>query len=204
MSALNTHFAYLNRCTHCKHVSSELHICSRCKFETYCSVECQKYDWRKHKKECVKSENDEIIVGRNVIKNIMDLPQFLEYTIRLCKDWAHQREFCLMAVVTKSKDQSLPTKLRAINGDIPHLYDVKFTREDIENDHFDDELKIILVYVSDVTKKSEFMCNFYINKTQTNKLASANYMNTQPGLLKTKNVNLANYIEKGFVIQVVL
>jgi hypothetical protein len=28
--------------------------CSRCRNATYCSVECQKQDWNRHKTECQK------------------------------------------------------------------------------------------------------------------------------------------------------
>jgi hypothetical protein len=205
MTALETHFSYLNRCTHCKHIFDDLHICSKCKFETYCSKECQKFDWKRHRKECVKSENEEIVIGRNTIKNILNLPQFIEFSCRLSKEWANQKECCLLATIIKSNNQSLPKKLQMINNDhIPLIYDITFTKENIDNDHFDDgELRIILNYISDVTKNCEFLSNFYINKVQADKLHGVNLMHNQPGMLK-KNINFNNYIEKGFTIQVVL
>lgn len=39
-----------------------------------------------------------------------------------------------------------------------------------------DELKNIMVYISDDTKKCEFTCDFYINRTQTDKFSSVNYI----------------------------
>jgi hypothetical protein len=43
-------------CDTCKKKSSytKMKKCSRCRNATYCSVECQKQDWNRHKVECVK------------------------------------------------------------------------------------------------------------------------------------------------------
>ncbi len=205
MTALNISFSYLNRCTHCKHISDGLQICSQCKFETYCSVECQKHDWKRHRKECVKSVNEEIVVGRNVIKNIINQSSFLEFAARLCKEWAYEKKYSLTAIILKSENSSLPNNLKAINGTLPSIYDVTFNRQAIDNDHFDEgELRVILIYLSNITKKYEFISNLYIDKSHVNKLLSANHMNNQPGFIKTKNFDLKNNIEKGLIIQVVL
>lgn len=44
------------QCDTCKtwHLYSAIKKCSRCKVATYCSVECQKRDWKKHKPFCKK------------------------------------------------------------------------------------------------------------------------------------------------------
>jgi hypothetical protein len=43
-------------CDTCKKRSSytKMKKCSRCRNATYCSVECQKQDWNRHKTECQK------------------------------------------------------------------------------------------------------------------------------------------------------
>ncbi|KAF8878364.1 hypothetical protein CPB84DRAFT_1688354, partial [Gymnopilus junonius] len=41
-----------------KDAQSDLKVCSGCKVAKYCSKQCQKEDWKNHKKECT-------ITGRN-------------------------------------------------------------------------------------------------------------------------------------------
>ncbi|XP_028390605.1 uncharacterized protein LOC114515537 isoform X2 [Dendronephthya gigantea] len=41
---------YVDFCSHCRKRCS--HTCRNCYFTAYCNKECQKSDWRKHKKEC--------------------------------------------------------------------------------------------------------------------------------------------------------
>ena len=52
----NKHMA-INKCHVCGksrvYMNGKLYLCSRCKSQRYCSVECQRKDWRKHKKRCV-------------------------------------------------------------------------------------------------------------------------------------------------------
>ncbi|XP_034299521.2 uncharacterized protein [Magallana gigas] len=43
----------LERCSKCK-IGGELKLCQRCKKQKYCSVECQKADWKSHKVSCLK------------------------------------------------------------------------------------------------------------------------------------------------------
>lgn len=206
MTALIPRFLYFNRCTHCKHVSKNIQVCSRCKYETYCSVECQRSDWKRHRKECTKSENDEATIGRNAIKDILDLPQFLEFAFQLAKDWPLDRDNCIMAVVCKSLDQTLPRELRSINGDIPVLYDIgfKLERGAGSNYHFDDgEVLVVLAYLSRNTGNYEFVTNLYINRNQLDRLSGASKMSNKPGMIK-KNVNFKDYAEKGFLAQFVL
>jgi hypothetical protein len=202
MTSLNKRFSYLNRCTKCKHVSNDLQICGKCKWETYCSVDCQKQDWRTHKKVCIEGSH-EITMGRCIIKEVLLLSSFLEFASRLCKEWANDHDHTLTATIFKSKDQTLPPRLRSINGAIPKLYDIVFTRADDVNDHFEaGELKIIMIYMSPSTKKCEFTSDLYINKEQADKLCSVNHMSDNPGFMKLKNANINDYIDKGFAIQV--
>jgi len=41
-------------CRHCRMVGAGLKQCSRCKSAWYCSSECQRKDWKDHKKSCVR------------------------------------------------------------------------------------------------------------------------------------------------------
>jgi hypothetical protein len=51
-------------CDKCRNVSSNHSKCSRCKDAFYCSRECQKSDWKRHKRWCGKSaqEVDQLLV----------------------------------------------------------------------------------------------------------------------------------------------
>ncbi len=41
-----------NQCTTCNSTDQKLMLCSRCHFAKYCSIECQRKDWPKHKETC--------------------------------------------------------------------------------------------------------------------------------------------------------
>ncbi len=58
----------IRKCGFCPNVEKEygdFKVCSRCKTVNYCCVECQKNDWKVHKKSC------------KTIKNINNLKDFL-------------------------------------------------------------------------------------------------------------------------------
>lgn len=44
--------AYQNKCGKCGKTEGTSKMCSRCKMRCYCSKECQKKDWRTHRKDC--------------------------------------------------------------------------------------------------------------------------------------------------------
>ncbi|KAI1348984.1 putative MYND domain protein [Xylaria sp. FL0043] len=45
-------------CTNCKKASSELKRCAKCSTTLYCSRDCQKADWKTHKKICGKQAHE--------------------------------------------------------------------------------------------------------------------------------------------------
>jgi len=48
---------YFNRCSYCEKLThKDLLRCSRCKDKYYCSRDCQRSDWLKHKKTCVEKK----------------------------------------------------------------------------------------------------------------------------------------------------
>jgi len=53
-----TEFYSSGICKTCENYSSDLSKCSRCKNVNYCSVNCQKKDWKRHKKVCSESYFD--------------------------------------------------------------------------------------------------------------------------------------------------
>lgn len=46
-------------CIHCLEIPKKKLFCSRCKRTCYCSAECQKSDWKNHKKICCNPARDE-------------------------------------------------------------------------------------------------------------------------------------------------
>lgn len=48
---------YLESCVVCG-TFDELKACQRCKKQKYCSVQCQKADWKRHKAYCLKEEEN--------------------------------------------------------------------------------------------------------------------------------------------------
>ncbi|KAH7117899.1 hypothetical protein B0J11DRAFT_441922 [Dendryphion nanum] len=51
----------MSSCTTCKKTGSEvpnLRVCAKCKVTLYCSRDCQKVDWKVHKKICAKQDNE--------------------------------------------------------------------------------------------------------------------------------------------------
>ncbi len=47
----------LEICAHCKEEKKKMKKCARCQVVYYCSRECQKKDWKNHKKCCVRATN---------------------------------------------------------------------------------------------------------------------------------------------------
>ncbi|KAI0424330.1 putative MYND domain protein [Xylaria sp. FL1042] len=45
-------------CTNCKKASSELKRCAKCSTTLYCSRDCQKADWKTHRKICAKQSHE--------------------------------------------------------------------------------------------------------------------------------------------------
>ena len=44
-----------NCCAKCKKSANNLQVCGRCKVASYCSKECQRHDWTKHKWSCTNA-----------------------------------------------------------------------------------------------------------------------------------------------------
>jgi hypothetical protein len=59
----------VKRCTLCLKPATK--VCSRCHFYRYCSLECQKKDWPKHKVDCEKQSAEEGMWLSNQIKRMV-------------------------------------------------------------------------------------------------------------------------------------
>lgn len=44
------------KCNNCQSMKDSMKKCGRCKRVYYCSIECQKNNWKDHKKDCVKQD----------------------------------------------------------------------------------------------------------------------------------------------------
>ncbi|XP_034299519.2 uncharacterized protein [Magallana gigas] len=90
--------------------TGKLKLCQRCKKIKYCSVECQKADWKKHKLCCSSEENKVESSGKGTMellpicahcKNRMTTLtcqdcKYVYYCSETCKnlDWAKHKAFC--------------------------------------------------------------------------------------------------------------
>lgn len=66
------------RCSKCN-FGGDLKLCQRCKKQKYCSVECQKADWKCHKVNCLKKQ------GKSVGKNEKEEKETL-HTCAFCRN----------------------------------------------------------------------------------------------------------------------
>ncbi|KAF2103677.1 hypothetical protein NA57DRAFT_69890 [Rhizodiscina lignyota] len=55
--ASTTELSYEPRCWKCTEVKEKLLVCIKCKRAAYCGKDCQKGDWKHHKKFCVAAES---------------------------------------------------------------------------------------------------------------------------------------------------
>lgn len=212
MSCLNVDqkFSTLKRCKNCEHVSAHMYLCSKCKLEEYCSVECQKACWPEHKKECKKSigsedQNLSRSIGRKVIKEILKIESFLELIYKLSKDWSNRKGYCVTCIVAKDDNPAADIGLQKIDGKDPKYFSVFIKKSVTDSDKLDQgEYKIELAYYSEITNTIEYMVNLYVKKEQVNTLSSANNLKNKPGFYKCKkNIDHSNYTD-GFTIQVVI
>ena len=57
----------MRQCRSCLKSEYKILLCSKCKCMRYCSKECQKKDWKRHKSEC-REVNDDCYVSFNLVK----------------------------------------------------------------------------------------------------------------------------------------
>ena len=48
---------FIRCCAHCEKTSQDLKRCSRCRKANYCSLECQRNDWKHHKGICTSASS---------------------------------------------------------------------------------------------------------------------------------------------------
>ncbi|TGJ87509.1 hypothetical protein E0Z10_g1274 [Xylaria hypoxylon] len=66
-------------CNSCKKASSELKRCAKCTTTLYCSRDCQKTDWKTHKKICGKQTHESL--GTDSAGTVLSPPKGLEKPI---------------------------------------------------------------------------------------------------------------------------
>ncbi|KAK6204043.1 hypothetical protein LQW54_008504 [Pestalotiopsis sp. IQ-011] len=75
-------------CAKCKKASDDLKTCAKCRSISYCSRDCQKDDWKVHKKTCAKDVQD----GTNQTQQKgLDAGVAKPFTALNSRTWLHNR-----------------------------------------------------------------------------------------------------------------
>ncbi|KAL8618849.1 hypothetical protein ACOMHN_000856 [Nucella lapillus] len=94
-------------CKNCKCKGQSFKTCSRCSAVTYCSKDCQRNDWKVHKKKCRRMENTELLVD---LFGAMDPFPTIRRSPRPALSW----DQALDEAVRRSRPKSVLTQLRDV------------------------------------------------------------------------------------------
>ena len=91
-------------CQTCVVVDSNLKTCSKCKQAYYCSVDCQKKDWARHKPLCGISQGKELTIYDKLVTQEIDrIFYFSDRTIQNQKQVKHDKDIRAKFYCEKTK-----------------------------------------------------------------------------------------------------
>lgn len=89
-------------CYNCKKEEKNMSTCSKCKIILYCSRECQKQDWERHKATCNRDQKPEGLRNKQVSKILSENEKFIKVMGAICNmHWKKDRILCLSLVETE-------------------------------------------------------------------------------------------------------
>jgi len=97
-------YAQAHTCSGCSKLTKHIKQCTRCKNRKYCSINCLRDDWQKHKNECDQYIQDHTCcVCTKVVKKINQCSQCKKrkYCSRSCQvqDWPSHKKACLKITI---------------------------------------------------------------------------------------------------------
>jgi hypothetical protein len=90
-----------NLCGSCNVIKEKLLKCSRCKSVYYCSVECQKIDWKKHKLDCVVISPEDIKDHKRALNDFTTDMRLVTFVSGICHKFVNHREQFLQCVFSE-------------------------------------------------------------------------------------------------------
>ena len=145
------------KCAKCK-TKRGVKKCSACKNEYYCSRECQREDWKRHKVECKKSAKKKSETN-DWKKSFPSLSEYIKYQKKFVNAIVNERWVKVKTMLQEDKDKMLKLDAPNLFCAITSLKLVKTLRIDIvkelirrgvEVDTQDDNKRSVLHFVTGV------------------------------------------------------
>ncbi|XP_076454442.1 uncharacterized protein LOC143289327 [Babylonia areolata] len=105
-------------CEGCKRTGQSLKTCSRCCSASYCSKECQRDDWKQHKKDCKKIEKSRVQKDWEAGKMFQELARAMDPSLTVTARRSHRPPLSWTQAVQEARrlhqDKTVLTKLRDV------------------------------------------------------------------------------------------
>ncbi len=202
---MSINLALTKRCTICEKTSQDMSSCGRCFTRYYCSIECQKRDWKDHKPECIPHDNNKTVAS--LIDDVLKLDGVKQMLLKLAGAWSNKKGHNVLCVVTKSKNQMMHKQLKIVGSNKNFTnYDLTFRKVESDGDHLDrGELKTEICYIDLETNQPEYCVSLYFPITEYERLKNKISIDNAKGVLRLGG-DKDDYenCTSGFTIQIVV
>lgn len=142
-------------CRACNAMGPKLLKCSRCKGVYYCSVECQKVDWKDHKTLCATHDPIDSDIFKKVLEYVMSNISFVTFLV------AYAYKF-----VDPTKGEFLQSDFRKDGDRYRHVIGVYKADDDVKNDLIPGNIAFSVRYYFDgmYGKTRDSVINFVYEK----------------------------------------